>query len=183
MKKLAVFILLFLCWGCNGPEARKPTKVSSGSTYKASIKRSKALLIKEEKMIQDIIAKDTLHTYLQNASGSWYFYNVKSELDTPYIEPNDVVTLTYNIIDFSNDTIYKMTDIGIRHFKADKLDLFPGLRTAVPMLKENETATFLFPSSRAYGYHGDDNKIGINTPLKSTLTILNIEKQIDSTQN
>jgi gliding motility-associated peptidyl-prolyl isomerase len=183
MKQFFSVVLILLVLGCQGPEPRKPVKVNSGSTYKASIERSKALLKKEEKLIQNIMSSDTTKTYLQNAAGSWYYYNVKNEKELPAMEPNDVVTLTYNIVDFSNDTIYKMIDIGVLRYKVDKLDLFPGLRSAVPLLKENETATFLFPSSLAYGYHGDDQKIGVNVPLKSTLTILKIEKQLDILQN
>lgn len=177
MKYIGFLIFLVGLISCQGPEPRKPVKVNSGSSFKASIERTRALLAKEEKVIQEIISKDSLHTYLQSAAGSWYYYNVKDEVSTKKLEPNDLVTLTYNIVSLSNDTIYKMKDIGIRKFVASKLDLFPGLRNSVPLLKENETATFLFPSSLAYGYHGDNNKIGANVPLKSTLTLLKIEKQ------
>jgi len=179
MRHCIYIILSVALIGCQGPEPRKPVKVNSGSSYKTSIERSKALLNKEEKMISNIIAQDTVHSYIESTSGSWYYYNVKQEQDTVTIKATDWVTLTYNIVDFENDTLYKMTDIGILKYRADKLDLFPGLRNSVPLLKLNETATFLFPSSLAHGYHGDDDKIGINVPLKSTLTILNIEKQID----
>jgi FKBP-type peptidyl-prolyl cis-trans isomerase len=65
----------------------------------------------------------------------------------------------------------------------DKQNLFPGLRNSIKLLREGETATFLFPSSMAFGYHGDNNKIGTNIPLKSTITLLKIEKQKDSIQN
>ncbi len=180
MRYLIALILLVGLFSCQGPEPRKPVKVNSGSSYKASIERTRALLAKEEKLIQEIIAKDSVHTYLQSSTGSWYYYNVKDELSTTKPEPNDMVTLTYNIVSMTNDTIYKMKDIGIKKFPVSKLNLFPGLRNSVPLLKENETATFLFPSSLAYGYHGDNNKIGTNMPLKSTLTILKIEKQHDS---
>jgi gliding motility-associated peptidyl-prolyl isomerase len=81
---------------------------------------------------------------------------------------------------FSNDTIYSKEDIGTLTYKVDKQDLFPGLRNSIKLLKENESATFLFPSSLSYGYHGDNNKIGVNVPIKSTITILNIDKQKDN---
>lgn len=183
MRYLFAVVLLIGLIGCQGPEPRRPVKVNSGSSFKVSIERSRALLATEEKLIQDIITKDSIHNYLQSTTGSWYYYNVKDDGTGTTLQPNDLVTLTYNIISFENDTIYKMTDIGIRKFPVNKLDLFPGLRNSVPMLKENETATFLFPSSLAYGYHGDNNKIGTNMPLKSTLTILKTEKQQDSIQN
>lgn len=179
MRYLGVLVLLIGIVGCQGPEPRKPVKVNSGSSFKASIERTKAILEKEEQMIQQIIANDSIHNYQQSSAGSWYYYNVKDETSVS-VAPTDLVTLTYNVVSFSNDTIYKMKDIGIKKFLASKLGLFPGLRNSVPMLKENETVTFLFPSSLGYGYHGDKDKIGINVPLKSTLTILKIEKQQDS---
>lgn len=183
MRTLGYLILLTGLLSCQGPEPRRPVKQNSGSSFKASIERTRALLAKEEKMIQDIIAKDSVHNYIQSATGSWYYYNVQDETGTKTVGAADLVTLTYNVVTFADDTIYRMRDIGIRQFRADKLDLFPGLRNSVPLLKENETATFLFPSSLAYGYHGDNKKIGTNVPLKSTLTLLKIEKQQDSIQN
>ena len=88
--------------------------------------------------------------------------------------------MEYNVISFSNDTVYSKADIGTVTYKVDKQDLFPGLRNSIKLMKENESATFLFPSSLAYGYHGDSNKIGINIPIKSTITILKIDKQKDN---
>ena len=41
-------------------------------------------------------------------------------------------------------------------------------------LKENETITFIFPSQLAYGYYGDNNKIGSNTPLIYEVTVQKI---------
>ncbi len=177
---LFTFFLLLAILGCQGPEPRRPVKVSSGSVYKESIERSRALLAKEEQMMKAIILQDTMHEYVRSSTGSWYYFNVQNPQATENLAPNDVVTLTYNVLNFDNDTLYSMQDIGILQFKADKLSLFPGLRNSVPLLKENESATFLFPSSLAYGYYGDKNKIGANMPLKSTLTILKIEKQLDS---
>ncbi|NNE76932.1 MAG: gliding motility-associated peptidyl-prolyl isomerase GldI, partial [Pricia sp.] len=162
------------------PEPRRPVKVKSGSFFKESVERSKQLLASEEKKIQEIIKNDTAHEYTHSASGSWYHYNVKID-ETEYLpQPDDLVTLTYNIVDLENDTLYSKDDIGVLTYKVDKQELFPGLRNSVKLLKEGETATFLFPSSMVYGYHGDNKKIGINVPVKSTLSILKIEKQTEN---
>ncbi|HAT65772.1 MAG TPA: gliding motility-associated peptidyl-prolyl isomerase GldI, partial [Flavobacteriaceae bacterium] len=42
-----------------------------------------------------------------------------------------------------------------------------------------ETVTFLFPSHKAYGYYGIENKLGTNVPVQSTVTL----KSINSTEN
>lgn len=181
MKQFIVIILLIGFLGCEGrTEPRKPIKVSTGTSIKISVERSRALLAKEEQMIQDIIKKDTLHTYENSTSGSWFYYLSKNEATEETAQANDLISLTYNVVSFDNDTIYSMNDLGVLQYTADKLPLFPGLRNSVKLLKEGETATFLFPSSLGYGYHGDNQKIGINVPIKSTIAILKIEKVQDS---
>jgi len=180
MKQFIYIVLATVLVSCERPAPRHPVKRNSGSSIKTSIERSKKLLAQEEKSIQEIIAKDSMHTYLQSATGSWYYYNKKNEISEYTAKPNDLVVLTYNILSFDNDTIYSMEDIGILNYKVDKQELFPGIRNAVKLLKEKETATFLFPSSLGYGYQGDQNKIGVNIPLKAMLSILKIEKQTDS---
>ncbi len=177
MKQLALLISLLFVAGCAGPEPRKPKKVKSGSYYKESIERSKKLLAAEELLIQNIMKADTAHTYLNSGSGSWYFYNTKNETTDYLPEPDDLVTLAYNLLSLQNDTIYSMEQIGVQKYKVDKQELFPGLRNSVKLLKEGESATFLYPSSLGYGYPGDGDKIGVNIPLKSTLVILKIEKE------
>ena len=176
MRILSLIFLITLV-GCGGPEARRPVEVKSGSFFKQSVKRSKELLAKEEKLMKDVMANDSLHEYTHSASGSWYYYDVKNEEAAYTPQPDDLVVMTYNVVGLKNDTIYSMDDIGTLTYKVDKQDLFPGLRNSVKMLKEGETGTFLFPSSLGYGYHGDNDKIGINVPFKVTLSIFKIEKE------
>jgi gliding motility-associated peptidyl-prolyl isomerase len=185
MKSVNYLLLVLLFVGlasCGGPEPRKPIKVRTGSFMKESVERNKALLAQEEADIKQIMAKDSTKTYHASASGSWFYYDVQNDKTDYFPKPDDLVTFAYNIVSFDNDTIYSREDLGVQKYKVDKQELFPGLRNSIKLLKENETATFFFPSSLAYGYHGDDNKIGHNIPLKSTITILQIEKQIDSIQ-
>lgn len=173
-------VVLFV--GCGGPEPRKPVKVKSGSFYKKSVDRSKQLLEAEEKMIQEIISIDSLHLYESSSTGSWFYFSQKNNLSTDKAKVGDLVTMTYNIMSFDNDTIYSHDEIGVIQYNVDKQELFPGIRNSVKLLKENETATFLYPSSLGYGYQGDNDRIGVNMPIKSTITIFKIEKQQDSLQ-
>jgi len=180
MKQFVAIIVLIGLVGCEGPVPRKPIKVNTGTSIKVSVERSKALLAKEEQLIHTIIKKDTLHTYENSNNGSWFYYLSKNETAEKTAQANDLISLTYNVVSFENDTIYSMNDIGILQYTADKIPLFPGLRNSIKFLQEGETATFLFPSSLGYGYHGDNQKIGINVPIKSTIAILKIEKAQDS---
>lgn len=182
MKHIICILILASLNSCEGPTPRHPVKRNTTSSIQVSIERSKKLLALEESIIKQVVAKDSLNTYLNTDSGSRFFYVKKNESKTYIAQPDDLVTLTYNVLSLTNDTLYSMQDIGILKYKVDKQELFPGLRNSVKLLKENETATFLFPSSLGYGYPGDGDKIGINIPLKSTIAVLKIEKKNDSLQ-
>ena len=61
----------------------------------------------------------------------------------------------------------------------DKQELFTGLREGLKLMKPEESITFIFPSQTAYGYYGDDNKIGTNIPLICEVTLNTIIKNND----
>lgn len=179
---ISILLVMAIC-SCDGPEPRKPVQTKSGSFFKESIERSRKLLEAEEARIQEIIKMDSLKDYSHSASGSWYHYLAVNDATDYTPKTDDLVVFNYDLLTLDNDTIYSKEDIGVVTYKVDKQDLFQGMRDAIKLLKENERATFLFPSSLAFGYHGDENKIGSNVPLKSTITILQIEKQQDNTEN
>jgi gliding motility-associated peptidyl-prolyl isomerase len=183
MRLVFISLILIIYSSCEGPAPRKPVQTKSGSFFKESIERSRKLLEAEEAKIQEIIKTDSLKHYSHSASGSWYHYLTVNEESNYTPKTDDLVVFNYDLLTLDNDTIYSKEDIGVVTYKVDKQELFLGLRDAVKMLKVNERATFLFPSSIAFGYHGDENKIGSNVPLKSTITILQIEKQQDNTVN
>ena len=51
---------------------------------------------------------------------------------------------------------------------------FSGLREGLKLMKEGESITFIFPSQKAYGYYGDENKIGRNVPLICEVSLLKL---------
>lgn len=181
MKKsiLIVALVLFLI-NCAGPEPRKPVKVSSGSFFKESVERNKVLLAQEEQIIQNIIGKDTAHQYLNSPSGFWYYFESKNDTAIYLPQTDDQILFSYNLVTLDNDTIYTAEEIGPTSYVVDKEQLFSGLQNAVKLLKINEKATFLFPSLQAYGYHGDGDRIGPRTPIKSTVELHTIIINQDS---
>lgn len=177
MRIALISLAMALFLGCNGPEPRRPVQAKSSTFFGGDIERNKKLLANEERQIKDLIAADSLHLYEASSSGSWYYYERRTNSDNDYPEAGDVVTLTYELLSLENDTIYTQDEIGEIRYVVDKQEIFKGLGDAIKLLKANEKATFLFPSSVAYGITGDNNRVGINVPLKATISILNIEKQ------
>ncbi|NER10813.1 protein involved in gliding motility GldI [Muriicola jejuensis] len=180
MRKILSLLILLTILSCEGPEPRKPVKVKSGSFMKESVERNKKLLALEEEQIRMLIQQDSLREYFPTAAGSWYAYEMKNEVAEYTPKTDDLVRFTYALLTLDNDTIYSREEIGLQTYKVDKQELFPGLRNSIKLLKEGETAIFLFPSSLGYGYLGDKNKIGVNAPLKAVITIIGIERDTEN---
>lgn len=169
-----VFALLFL-FSCKTPEARKPISVKSGSFIDASVERNKQLNAKEQAHILKLIEGQKDNNYIASNSGFWYYYNIKTEIDT-LSTPNfgDIINYNHNIKDINGAVIYSMDELKTRTYAMDQEELFTGLREGLKLMKTGETVTFIFPSQKAYGYYGDEKKIGANIPLICEVTINSI---------
>lgn len=173
-----IIIISILAWSCKTPEARRPVKTTSGSYINTSVERNKKMIAEEEKDIMTVIEADTIHEFLNSEHGFWYFYVKKNPSGTEKADFGDIVVYEYDIKDLDGNIIYSKEEIGTKTYTMDKEELISGLREGLKILHEGETATFFFPSHKAYGYYGDLNRIGTNMPIISTVTILNI-KQIN----
>lgn len=175
MNKLLILAFALIAFiGCKTPEARKPITTKTGSFIDASVERNKQLNAQEEAVINTIIEKQGLD-YIASESGFWYYYNNKVEIDslkTPNL--GDIVNYDYNVKALNGSVIYSKAYIKTQNYAMDKQELFTGLREGLKLMKTGETVTFIFPSQKAYGYYGDENKIGRNTPLICEVTVNSI---------
>jgi len=173
MNKLYLLTLILLAFvSCKSPEARHPITVKSGSFIDASVERNKKMNSKEHILIKKIIQQQKDTKYIASAHGFWYAYKTKIEVDslkTPKF--GDVVNYNYNVKAINGAVIYTTEELKPQTYVIDKEELFTGLREGLKLMKTGETVTFLFPSQKAYGYYGDGDKIGRNTPLICEVTL------------
>lgn len=173
---LIIFFFLGLCFSCKPPEARMPETVQSGSFLKASVERNKKLNEREHKQILDIIKSNPEKNYIASESGFWYYYNTKVETDTIQPQFGDLIEFSFDVSNIEGDEIYANTT---KTYIMDKEELFTGLREGLKLLKPTETVTFIFPSQKAFGYYGDERKIGTNIPLICEVTLNTITQKND----
>ncbi len=168
--------MLFL-FSCTEQKARRPVTQKTATILSETIQQKKELIASENKFIEDYIAKDTVNTYITSSFGFWYSYITKKENGIMSPKIGDVVALEYNITDINNNIIYAKEELGIKNYTIDKEDFIPGLQEGLKLMKVGETVLFVIPSYRAFGLVGDENKIGINQTIKSTVTLINIKQK------
>ena len=154
-------------------EARKPISRASGTFMKKSAERNKKLIAGEEGQIDSLIKSNPKIKYLASTKGYWYTYVTQNIQDTLTPKKGDVAFFDYEIKDLKGNVIYSEVELRPQTYAVDKQNIMTGLREGIKLMHKNEKITFLFPSHIAYGYHGDDKRIGPNQPLMCTVTLHN----------
>tara|TARA_R110002126_G_scaffold112105_2_gene250216 strand:+ start:4048 stop:4581 length:534 start_codon:yes stop_codon:yes gene_type:complete len=177
MKYSFLFLLMLLGFSCTKIQPRKPINPKpSTSLYFQAMQQNKILNKIEEDKILKLIKNDSSKTYKQSPNGFWYTYINKVEENIAMPKEGDQAVITYNITDLNDVIIYAKEELGVKNYKVDKEDFISGLQKGIKLMKIGETITFVLPSYTAFGITGDDNKIGINQSIKSTVTLININK-------
>lgn len=177
--RILIFGLVFFgMTSCDGQEPRHPVKTHSGSFIKESAEKNKIIYEKERKFLEDLMVRDSTKHYLSSDYGFWYYYNIKDTAATEYPDVGDYVRFSFDIRNIEDKTIVSREENGIQHYKIDQSnqELFSGIREGLKLMKEGEEITFLFPSYKAFGYYGLENKVGSNIPIKSTVRLISIDE-------
>ena len=171
---LLAFLIPFLVSSCKqSQEARRPVSQASGTFMKKSAERNKKLIATEESQIDALIKSNPKVKYMASTKGYWYTYVVQNTLDTLTPKKGDVAFFNYEIKDLKGKIIYSEVELRPQTYAIDKQNIMTGLREGIKLMHKKEKVIFLFPSHIAYGYHGDEKKIGPNQPLLCTVTLHN----------
>lgn len=174
LKKTNVFaiLLLVLIASCqSNPEARKPISHASGTFMKQSVDRNKKLIAGEEAEIARVIRQNKKVKFIASPKGFWYSYATVNIKDTLTPKKGDVALFDYEVKDLKGRVIYSKSELGPQTYFVDKQNIMTGLREGIKLMHRKEKINFLFTSHTAYGYHGDNKKIGTNKPLLCIVTL------------
>jgi gliding motility-associated peptidyl-prolyl isomerase len=172
IQKLSLLILIaIVIMACKQQQARKPISRSSGSFMQESIERNKKLIAGEEGKIDSIIKSNPKIKYIASKKGYWYYYDIKNDKDTLRPKKGDIAFFDYEIKDFKGNVVYSEVELKSQTYVVDKQNILTGLRHGIKLMHKNEKVTFLFPSHMAFGYHGDEKRIGTNIPIICTVTL------------
>ncbi len=172
--KSVFFLVVIILFSCSEPKARRPKKHGTQNFYKEVLKENKKINDLQKKRIELWISKDTVHDFIESTKGYWYYYVKKDTLQSNTPKFEEFVDIEYDVKSMVGDIIYGNQK---RTYKIDKEDFIPALQDGIKLMKIGETITFVIPSYRAYGITGDGNKIGINQPIQSTVTLIDIKNK------
>ena len=183
MRIISLLLFITLIFSCKSPEPRKPiTRKTNTSFLKESVEINRRIIERDEDRIEKLIAADSTKNYQISQRGFWYTFNKEIKDDTLTPKKGDKLIFEYNIQRLNGDVIYTKDDLGVKEYVTDQEILFSGLRDGLKLMNEGETITFLFPSHKAFGYYGDQDKIKGNMPIKAQVTLLEINPNQNKNQ-
>ena len=167
---------MFTLISCVNPTPRRPVSHHTTSYMQESIKLNMKINAAEEKAILYYIAQDSLKKYTSSKNGFWYasINRVTSKNKKPNV--GDRVLFEYEILDLNNQLIYSKGEIGKVSYIIDKENLTTGLQEGLKLMNVGEELQFLFPSFKAFGFTGDQEKIGIKQPLVYSVKLISINQ-------
>ena len=174
-KILLLFVVLF-SFSCSKTTTRRPINPKKSTTvYFEAMQQNKILNKQADEEVLRYVKRDSTNKYIQSTNGFWYTYINKITDSLPTPKAGDEVEFTYNIVALNDSIIYGKEALGLKNYLVDKEDFISGLQKGIKLMKTGETITFVLPSYTAFGITGDNNKIGVNQSIKSTVTLINIK--------
>jgi len=175
-NRVVLFILVTIfVIACSQPKPRMPINHSSGYDQSSSIAFNKKLYSNEATLIEAYIKKDSTHQYINSQHGFWYTFINQIPNDTIMPIKGDVISMVYDVQDLYGNEIYSEKEIGNVTYRVDKEEIIKGIQEGIKWMNEGETVKFLFPSHKAFAYHGDEKKIGPNMPIVVNLKLVDIK--------
>lgn len=182
MRAFLLILLAVAATSCSQhQQARKPVSHSSGTFLRESAERNIKLIAGEEARIDSIIKSNPEIKFFASQKGYWYYYEVRNDKDTVRPKRGDIAFFDYDVKDLDGNVIYSEVQLRPQEYLVDKENIMMGLRDGIKLMRKNERVTFLFPSHMAYGYHGDNKRIGHNVPLMCTVTLNDIQPEPKTT--
>jgi len=173
--RIFIFISFISFISCANPKPRKPISRTGNIDMSESIAFNKKLLLHEESLFKTVMDNDKKHIYLDSHFGFWYAFDIQIMGHSPLPVKGNEVTFEYEIKSLDGKIIYSKEELGDKTYLVDQEDFMQGIQEGIKMMKVNEKVIFLLPSQKAYAYYGDEKKIGSNTPLIVTVTLLEIK--------
>ena len=173
MKSFFSILIILIFTACNPSEGRIPIQQNSGYLMEISIQKIKDLKSNEYAKIKTFI-ENSNGIFTASGYGFWFRYDLENTHSKYKPEFGDQVFYQYAVKNLNGNYIYSPNETEEKSYYMEQQDLLPGLREGLKLMKRGEKMTFIFPSQLAYGFYGDNDKIGPNTPLIYEVSILKI---------
>lgn len=174
MRKLLVFILLFVTFSCGNRQINEtPSKPVDNKALSESLEKANRYLIaEEEEEIENYVRRHKLDMI---KTGTGLRYQIMQHGNGKQVEHGQLVTLQYDLLTITDDLVYSSKTDGEKRFMVGNGEVESGLHELMPLLHVGDVVKAILPSHLAYGLTGDQNRIQQYTTMVYNIKVVNAE--------
>lgn len=163
-------LLLTLIVSSCGPEkTEKPKKAYTKKQIDSMvIEMEKSYNKMEEDRIRDYISR---HMPMERTQSGFYYAIIKKNEKGAKIEDLSMVRFAKTVSLITSEELYRDTAV----LKVGQGSEISGMHNALKLLRNGESAVFIFPSYLAHGLLGDMNKVPPKSELVYEVTVLDVK--------
>lgn len=162
MKKITLvtlflLVLLYLI-GCKQNAEQQPQKANKPKGASEQLEQvNKVLAEKDQETIRQFLKRRDM-SMEQTSSGLWYRI-IEQMPQTEKITSSKQVVYSYHTRLLDGTLCYSSDVSGPRKVKMESAQIVPGMKEALLLLHEGDSAQFILPPHLAYGLIGDQKRI------------------------
>jgi FKBP-type peptidyl-prolyl cis-trans isomerase FkpA len=173
MRRIVLFAVLILAFGCKHEGRQKPAQSDIDSKLKETlIKANQKILLTEDEQINNLIDR---YGWKMEETGTGLRYFIYKKGDGAAARKGQKVKINYSVRLISGDLIYTSDKTGPKIFTIGSGGVESGLEEAILLMHKGDKAKLIIPSHLAFGLVGDEDKIPPKASLIYDVEILELD--------
>ena len=175
-RALSILLLIFLTLSSNscdeGKKGQDEEQLTEEEIRERLIEYNKSKVRTEDKIIDEYSAEHYPEIAKSETGLRYEVYSLGGEKKP---ESASVCIVRYRIEDLEGDVLYSSDESGPARIQVGHDDVASGLHEGLLYMNEGDSAVFILPSHRAYGFTGDQSKVAQNAILIYHIELIDIK--------
>ncbi|HPT13617.1 MAG TPA: FKBP-type peptidyl-prolyl cis-trans isomerase [Bacteroidales bacterium] len=173
MRRIVLFTLLILAFGCKNEGSQNPSQGGNNSNLKETlIKANQKVVLTEDEQINNLINR---YGWKMEETGTGLRYFIYKKGSGIASQKGQKVKINYSVRLISGDIVYSSDKSGPKIFTIGSGGVESGLEEAILLMHQGDKAKLIIPSHLAFGLVGDDDKIPPKASLIYDVEILELD--------
>ncbi len=172
LSTLFVALILLSAHSCKEEKQQKKEIQTEREINEKLIEFNKNKLKAEDEIIDDYVKENYPDLETTDTGLRYYIYDIE---EGDLAKNEEVAVVSYRIERLNGELLYSTEESGPVHIRIGHEDVPSGLHEGLMYMSSGDSALFIMPSHRAYGFTGDQSSIPQNAFLIYHVELIDLE--------
>lgn len=172
LSSLLIVLIVLSSNSCKEDKQQKKQVQSEKELNEKLIEFNKNKLKAEDEIIDDLVKENYPEMQTTETGLRYLIYDIE---EGAVAKTDDVAVVSYTIERINGEELYSTEKDGPVHIRIGHEDVPSGLHEGLMYMSSGDSAIFIMPSHRAYGFTGDQSSIPQNAILIYHVELIDLE--------